>query len=149
MAHVRTQIRNAITASLMGLTTTKDNVKASRINPERDLPSLSVYTVDEDNELETMGSVRSEKRELEVIIEVNVLAGDGFDDEVDLICQEVEEQLAGDTSLKIKNGGLLHDLYINRTQISLDQDSGEKHGMAKISYFAEYHVNENDLSTVN
>jgi len=148
MAHVRTQIRNAIAASLDGLTTTASNVVASRIKPERDFPSLSVYTVDEDNEFETMGSPRGEKRDLEVIIEAHVEAVTGFDDQLDLICQEIEEQLAGDASLKIKNGGLLYDLYLSRTSIDLLKETATPTGIAKLQYFAEYRVYENDLSTV-
>jgi len=48
MSHARQQVRDAVVTAVTGLTTTSTRVYASRVYPHDSLPSLAVYTLEEE-----------------------------------------------------------------------------------------------------
>lgn len=141
MAHARKQIRDAIVAQVTGLTTTLAKVYASRMFSmgEDKIPGLIVYTVAEEAEITTMGSVRNSYRKLQVNIEAHVKSASA-DDTIDTISAEIEAALGDDHKL----GGLTKDLYYAGIEINLNSDGDKPIAVAVLSYIAEYQVNENN-----
>ena len=89
MAHKRTSIRNNVTTTLTGLTTTGSNVFESRIYPNElsKLPLLNVYSNTETSELSSIGKI---ERNLEIMVEGFAKATANVDEAVEVIAKEVE-----------------------------------------------------------
>ena len=68
MAHKRTSIRNNVTTTVTGLTTTGSNVFESRIYPNElsKLPLINVYSNTETSELSSINKI---ERNLEIMVE--------------------------------------------------------------------------------
>lgn len=116
MSHLRTQIRNAVVATL-GLTGSR--VYASRRHPvEADkLPALCVYAFDETSELhgKAAAATRPLLRQLNMAVEAVAQANDNVDDSLDVICGDVEVALGADPTL----GGLAYDCHLTGTKIAI------------------------------
>ena len=99
MAHVRKLIRDNITTTLTGLTTTGSNVFQTRFFPLEDtkLPALCIYTKSEDTEYSTMTVPRTQMRvNLRSVLRAYVKGTANLDNTLDTIAVEVEEALQTD-----------------------------------------------------
>jgi hypothetical protein len=142
MAHVREQIRNRVVTLLTGLSTTGNRVFKHRYYPMSDtaLPGIIIYTEDESQSYETMGSNRTIKYELTLRVEAFVKAVANYDDTLDDISLEIQNALTADRTLN----GLAKD-----TRMSSFASSGEVGGeqpafMGRIEIQITYHTKENN-----
>ena len=145
MAHVRQQIRERAASTLGSLTTTGSRVYESRVYPlgSNNLPGLLIYTKSEDSMPETMGTSRLIMRNLSLVVEGYVKQVSDFDDNVDLICSEVETAMAGDITLN----GLAKDSFLESTEINYDAEGDQPVGVCAMTYSVKYANAEADPDT--
>ncbi len=138
--HVRQQIRERIAANVTGLTTTGSNVFQSRVYPLQvsQLPALLVYSLSESAEIDSLTPPRGSTRALQVAIEAVTKQSADLDDKLDTICKEVEVALAAD--LTVNN--LADDIYLESTEITLDEKSEKPTGRALMTWRVQYRVRE-------
>jgi len=93
--HARKQIRDAVVATLTGLTTTGQNVFAGRVYPlqSSEYPCLLVTTSGENVNITTQDGIM--ERLLTLSIEARVKATTSIEDMIDTISSEVETALLG------------------------------------------------------
>ena len=143
--HVRKQIRDAVVTAVTNLTTTDTNVFPSRVYNLQDseVPGLLVYTNDEASGPQTMSIPRSLERNLEVIIEGVAKSNTDLDDILDTIAKEVETAIAADVTL----GGLTKDITLTLIEIGLTGSGQNPLGNARMTFTANYFINEDDVTT--
>ncbi|KZL21122.1 hypothetical protein PsAD2_00406 [Pseudovibrio axinellae] len=134
MAHIRTQVRDAVEAALKGLPSTAERVFVTRTYPleHKRLPALLIYILDEQSQPAEMGPGRDIERQMSITVEA-IADGRGFDDELDQIAVEVEGALAGSHYLN----GLVKELYLQSSNLNLatGRDRGEKRtGVLTLSF---------------
>lgn len=140
MTHKRKTIRDNATTLLTGLTTTGSNVFASRVYPveSASLPVILVYVGPEEalDDESSMGNTKVIAAELN--LEVRAAKSTGLDDQLDLILEEVQTQIATDRKLSNTLVKRLNYLGIDGPEWS---DEGEKeHAVMTIQYQAIYEV---------
>jgi len=134
--HVRAQLRDAVAAALTGLSTSGDNVFASRVYPLRDseLPGLRVYTTTE--ELGEPGTIHPPTildRRIEVLVEAVARKSAGMDDELDQMAKEIEVALGTGVTV----GATPVDLaYTGCTIELIGQDTPKPLGVARLTFEA-------------
>ena len=145
MAHVRKLIRDHITTTLTGLTTTGSNVFQTRFFPLEDtkLPALCIYTKSEDTEYSTMTVPRTQMRVLEVSVEAYVKGTANLDNTLDTIAVEVEEAIAADITL----GGVAKDAQITAFEADFAGDGEQPVAVGRFTITVEYRTVENDVET--
>jgi hypothetical protein len=145
MAHVRKQIRDNIVTTLTGLTTTGSRVYKTRVYPlaQSKLPGLAIYTETEDIEIRTINPPRTQMRNLTVTVDAFVKGVSNFDDDLDTICQEVEEALAAD----ITRGGLAKDTRITGFEAEFSGDGDQPVANGRISVTVDYVTLENAVDS--
>ena len=117
MSHVRQQLRDAVASVLTGLTTTGTRVFTNRVYPAdvSDCPCLIVRSDGDDVEAQTIHQPYLQVRQTRIQVEAYAEGVDGFDDEIDTICQEVETAIANASSSLVKG------MYLRGTRIDFDQ----------------------------
>jgi len=145
MAHVRKTIRDHITTTLTGLTTTGSNVFQTRLFPveESKLPALCIYTKSEATEYATLTQSRTQIRELEVIVEAYVKGTANIDDTLDTIAVEVEEALASD----VTRNSNAKDTRVTSVDIDFNGDAEQSVGVARFTVAVDYVTVEGDVET--
>ena len=145
MAHVRKTIRDDVTSTLTGLTTTGSNVYQTRFYPlaEAKLPGLCIYTNSETTEHATMTKPRTQFRTLEVVVEAYVKGIANVDDTLDTIAVEVEEAITADVTL----GGNAKDAKITAFEASYAGDGDQPVGVGRFTLEVLYATVENDIET--
>lgn len=145
MAHVRKSIRDNITTTLSGLTTTGSNVFQTRLFPieESKVPALCIYTKSEQTEYETLTRPRTQMRALEVMVEAYVKGTASLDNTIDTIAVEVEEALATDAT----RGGNAKDTRITSVDIEFNGDAEQSVAVARFTVVVDYATVENDIET--
>jgi hypothetical protein len=145
MAHVRKQIRDNIVTTLTGLTTTGSRVYKTRVYPlaQSKLPGLAIYTETEDIEIRTINPPRTQMRNLTVTVDAFVKGVSNFDDDLDTICQEVEEALAAD----ITRGGLAKDTRVTGFEAEFSGDGDQPVANGRISVTVDYVTLENAVDS--
>lgn len=140
MAHKRNAIRDNITTSLTGLTTTGSNVFQTRIYPLADakLPGLAIYTMSEDSEYQSISPPRTLHRKLEVIVEAYVKAVADYDDTLDTICAEVESALYTDLS----RGGYAFDTRVVGFSADISDQGDQPMILGKLTVEVQYSATE-------
>jgi hypothetical protein len=143
MAHVRKSIRDNITTTLTGLTTTGSNVYQTRIYPlgRAKLPGLCVYTRTETTEYVTLGLPRTQIRQLEVLVEAYVKGTSSIDDTLDTVSVEIEEALYTD----LTRGGYAKDTQVTSFEVDYDGDGEQSIGVARFTILVTYATLENDI----
>lgn len=143
MAHVRKTIRDNVTTTLTGLTTTGSRVYQTRLFPlaTAKLPGLCIYTSSENTEYATIGRPRTQIRQLEVVVEAYVKGASNLDDTIDTISVEVEEAIAADPS----RGGGAKDTQITGFDVEYDGDGDQSVGVARFTISVTYVTVENDI----
>ncbi len=140
--HARQQIRDKLIAILTGLTTTGANVFGSRIYNHDSLPSIAIYTQNE--ELGEESGTR-QLRLLNVVVEVRVTAVSGFDDTLDTISAEIETAIfASDTTLQ----GLCKDFDFEGLEIEYSGDGEQPIALMNMRFVALYRVDKTDVTTL-
>lgn len=145
MAHVRQQIRAAVGTAITGLTSGA-SVHTSRVYDLEagDLPAYKVYSLSESKEFDRKRYPRGAYRKLQIVIEAAAKKTSGLDDQLDTLCAEAEIAIAADITL----GGIVKDIYLETTEIELNDGGDQPHGTATMSWIAEYRVLETDPETV-
>lgn len=133
MAHKRTSIRNNVTTTLTGLTTTGSNVFESRIYPNElsKLPLLNVYSNSETSELSSIGKI---ERNLEIMVEGFAKATANIDEALDVIAKEVEVALATD----LTRGGHAKETFLTNTEYELENIGNQQLGVIKLTFNVHY-----------
>jgi len=143
--HARQQIREAIATLVTGLSTTGATVYQSRVYPIDTLPSLSVYSLNE--EVEDTQQNGAQTRVLTVVIEGRVKAVSNYDDTLDTIAEEVETAIMADQFLSALSADVkLTELQ--ETTIELYEDLEKPCGVVSLRFHVLYRVNESDPSTL-
>lgn len=145
MAHVRKSIRDNVTTTLTGLTTTGSNVFQTRLFPmeESKLPALAIYTKSETSDYSTITPPRTQVRALEVIVEAYVKGTANIDNTIDTIAVEIEEALATD----LTRGGYAKDTQVTETDIEFNGDAEQSVAIARFTVAVNYVTVENDVET--
>ena len=143
MAHVRKSIRDDITTTLTGLTTTGSRVYQTRLFPlaTAKLPGLCVYTRSETTEYASVGRPRTQVRDLEVLVEAYVKGTSSVDNTIDTIAVEVEEALYTD----VTRGGNAKDTQITSFEVDYDGEGDQSIGVARFTISVTYVTVENDI----
>ena len=133
MAHKRTSIRNNVTSTLTGLTTTGSNVFESRIYPNElaKLPLLNIYSNSETSELASIGKL---DRSLEIMVEGFAKATSNVDEALDTIAKEVEVALAND----LTRGGHAKETFLTSTDFELESIANQQIGVVKLNFTVRY-----------
>ena len=133
MAHKRTSIRNNVTTTLTGLTTTGSNVFESRIYPNElsKLPLLNIYSNSETGELLSIGKI---ERNVEIMVEGFAKATANVDEALDTIAKEVEVALGTD----LTRGGHAKETYLTNTEYELENIGNQQLGVIKMTFNVQY-----------
>jgi hypothetical protein len=141
MAHVRTQIRDAVVAALKAVPGLTGIVSMGRIFTQQTAPAVIVYTVDEIGELATVGRPMLTSRELTVSIDVMSKAGEGqVDAEIDDLCVLIEGAL--DESLVVP---ALSWAYAG-LQMTTSKDGEKAAAVARLEWVFNYNIYEGDAA---
>lgn len=145
MAHIRKLIRDDITTTLTGLTTTGTNVYQTRVYPlaEDKLPGLAIYTSAESTEYATINPPRTQARTLTVNIEVYAKGLSGYDNELDQIALEIETALHTD----LTRGGYAKDTRVTAFDADFSGEGDQPVAYATMTVEVDYMTLENDLET--
>jgi len=145
MAHVRKTIRDHITTTLTGLTTTGSNVFQTRLFPveESKLPALCIYTKSEATEYATLTQSRTQVRELEVIVEAYVKGTANIDNTLDTIAVEIEEALSSD----VTRNSNAKDTRVTSVDIDFNGDAEQSVGVARFTVAVDCVTVEGDVET--
>mgnify|MGYP003133919975 FL=1 len=145
MAHVRKLIRDNITTTLTGLSTTGSNVFQTRFYPlaEAKLPALAIYTKSEASEYGTLKVPRTQIRTLDVTVEAYVAANSNADNTLDTIAVEIEEALATD----LTRGGRAKETKVVSFDADFNGDGENPVGIGRFSIEVLYVTLENDVET--
>lgn len=136
--HVRTQIRNAAVAALIGLPTTADRVYSGRTRPlpKDHLPTLLVYVTEERSDSGAMGGALARAPVLS--IEGRMVGADDLEDLLDGIALEVEPAIVARPLL----AGLVKEITLTSTRITV-VSPGESHsGEIRLEYRLQYWTQE-------
>lgn len=135
MAHLRQQIRDRITTTLTGLTTTGSNVYQTHVYPlsEGQLPGIAIYTKSHTFEPLSISPPRRLRNELDVSIEIYA-KGAASDNTLDTICEEVEAALYADASLN----DLAQDAYLTDIDIEHSGEGDQPVTIGRMTYRVEY-----------
>ncbi len=144
MAHVRTQIRNAVATRLTGLSRTGAQVYRNRMRP---LPSGTAYalivrTDDENVDPISLGFPALEDRRLDLTVECLVQVGGEIDSELDAVIAEVEAAL-GASEAATTLDGLVKSLRLRAIAIDFNAESDIPTARALMRYEANYFTTEN------
>lgn len=135
--HRRQIVRDAAIAQLSAIPTIEGRCFNSRgrVIPEEQLPALRVYTTGDaiDAESETLAPTLDDSSELDRIqlrVEALVKAADGAEDQLDALCEEIEQTINDDPTL----GGVTNWTAYQSTEIELDDESDQKVMQASINF---------------
>lgn len=134
--HARTQIRNAVIASLTGLGTTGANVFASRVYAlqSSEYPCLLISTAGEDVDVTTTDGTM--ERVLSLTVEARVKATSGLEDSLDTIASEVETALLGTFPANVQVSEMVS------VQFGLTGEGDQPFGFAAMSFRFTYFTKE-------
>ena len=143
MAHVRKTIRDNVTTTLTGLTTTGSRVYQTRLFPlaTAKLPGLCIYTRSETTHYASVSLPRTQVRELEVLVEAYAKGTASIDNTLDAIAVEVEEALYAD----VTRGGNAKDTQVTSFEVDYDGEGDQSVGVARFTISVTYVTVENDI----
>jgi hypothetical protein len=143
MAHVRKLIRDNVTTTLTGLSTTGSNVFQTRLFSlgENKLPAICIYTKSEAVEYVTITRPRTQIRTLDVAVEFFVKGTANVDDAIDAVALEIEEALYADPT----RGGNAKDTKITDFEADYNSDGEQSVGVGRFTISVDYATLENDI----
>lgn len=144
MSHVRTQIRQAVTAKLVGLATTGAHVFVNRVHPltAADLPALIIRTDEEAVAPFGIGYPLALERTLTLRIEAVAAATAALDDTLDQILAEVEAALCASTGANTLEG-LSKAMQLDSVAVAMDAESEIPVGRLTMSWTVVYFTSNN------
>jgi hypothetical protein len=139
--HLRRQIRERIATVLTGLTTTAGRVYQTRLYPAADanLPGLTIYTLEEESEVQTLAEPRRLERRLQLMVEARAKATADLDDVLDGICKEVEIALGVAAALS----SFAKEWNLSRTEMTFSAEGEIPVGVAAMQWTVIYSTAEN------
>lgn len=147
--HPRRLLRDAIVATLTGVTSAGARVTKTRRDPIRlqDLPQISVYTLEETvDDASALMAPRELTRSTSIAVVAHVIDADSapVDDAMDAIALEIETAMASNRYLSGTAGG--HGAILTRTEIDiLSSENGDPIvGVIRLIYSATYYTLEVD-----
>lgn len=146
MTHARTQIRNSVTALLVGNTSAGNRVYEARVYALDDakLPALLVYTKQENVGERSISYPRTQKRELLVTVEAYVKARGNIDGDTDSLALEIEQQIAADPTLS----GLVKDISLISTETRVSDEGEKPIAIVLLTFSAIYAIKEHEPQTL-
>ena len=141
MSHLRTQIRNAVAAKLLGLATTGANAFTMRLYPlpASALPALVIRSGSESIEETSIGTPPVLARGYSFFVECIVRGESGHEEALDQMALEVEQALAADRTL----GGLVKNFYpLSIPAPEFDAEGDLPVARLALPYLAEYRALE-------
>lgn len=131
--HQRQRIREAAKAQLLNKTSAADKVYETRVIPmlQLKLPAVSVYTLsDSVNE----SSDSEHTRELDLVIEAYVAAGNNVDDAIDTLCEQIENAIDDDATLN----GTCQEALLSSSDLEVFEEGSKLIGFARLTYSVVY-----------
>lgn len=149
MAHVRTQVRNAITAALKTLTTVPAaSVFESRVYKldSGDLPAIVVNSEREDIETKGRGDGQPgiQTRDIQNTVIIALVNTDEIEDALDVISLEVEDKIFEDHTL----GGVAISTHLISMERFLTEETDKPFGLMKLIFVSRVRTIEQDAATV-
>lgn len=144
MAHVRTQIREALKVLLTGLATTGNNVFTNRLQVLKDasLPAIEIETGDEDITIEDGVENPVLERVMRVDVLVKVKAVEGLDDLTDQILSEVETAISVDVDANTLSG-LVKSIDLSEINLEQNDDAEKDIAELRIGFDVQYFTQAN------
>lgn len=143
MTHARTIIRNTIVSLLKNNSALKraasDRIYESKVYPIDTVPSIMVYTPNEQVIDYTIGFPRTQTRQLNLIVEIFAKANANLDQTTDSLALEVEDILSKDPTL----GGMVKDLSLHSSETILSSEGDKPIAVTTLTYHLTYRVKEN------
>ena len=149
MLHVRTQVRNAITAALKTLTTVpSDSIFESRVYKldSGDLPAIVVNSEREDIETKGRGDGQPgrQTRDIQNTVIIALVNTDEIEDALDVISLEVEDKIFEDHTL----GGVAVSTHLISMERFLTEETDKPFGLMKLTFISRVITIEKDAATV-
>lgn len=142
MPHVRAQLRAAVAAQLNGLPTTAERVLLGRFRAlaADHLPTLLVYTDDEEISLAAMGRPARQDRRVTLLVEVRAKGVDSAElqDLLDDIAAEVEPRILDNPTF----GGLATETELFKTRTRLEERGERIDGGLRLEFRVTYETAE-------
>lgn len=148
MAHVRTQIRNAVKTILTGLPTTGNRVFVSRVYPleKADLPGIIIFT-EQDETDNSQAAINNGSlilwSQLHTVVKAYAKGTAQVHNTLDQIALEVRKVLLTNQNL----GGLTENINWQSTLIQIEIGAEQPVGTAEILFVIYYRIKENLLET--
>lgn len=135
--HLRTLIRHRARQVLLDAGATADRVHPSRATPVQasELPTLLVYTTDEEVLGRANESPRELDRQVQLVVEVVDRFEEELDDRLDAIALIVETVLQNDSVLR---GGVAAEIQLESTEIEFVGDGDAMLARARIEFGVHY-----------
>ena len=144
MAHVRTTIRQAFVDTLKGHTVADDKVFDSRMYTidESSLPSIIIFSNNEEILTTTIGLPRLQNRTLKITVECYGKATTGVNKLMDDLALEVEQLIYNNQPLK----KLCKDYKLESTDMHLNSNGDKPVAVASLVFAVLYLTKENNPS---
>lgn len=143
MTHARTIIRNTIVSLLKNNSALKraaaDRIYESKVYPIDTVPSIMVYTPNEQVIDYTMGFPRTQTRQLTLIVEIFAKANANLDQTTDSLSLEVEDILSKDPTL----GRMIKDLSLHSSETIFSSEGDKPIAVTTLTYHLSYRTKEN------
>ena len=136
--HLRRMIRERVATMLTGLSSTGSNVFQSHVCSleNDDLPSLCIYTKEEEIEVGASGVLRVYHSTMILIVDGYAHKSSNLDDQINQIGIEVQVAMAGD--IYIYN--LVKDSYLSSVDISYSGEGTSPIGIIRHNYSVLYRI---------
>lgn len=135
--HQRQIIREAVKRQLLRKTVAGDRVYETRAVPLRglELPAIAVFTLQEPVDSASKNTAPRElTRNLQLVIEANVKAGQNVDDAIDAMALEIERAIDADETF----GGVASDAVLSNTEMDTDERGDQLIGVLTLTYAVTY-----------
>ena len=143
MAHLRQELRDRMQSTLSsGVTLVSGRVYTNRVYSLSaiNLPIVTISFDSESSSLATIG-IKTMQRNVDVIVDVYCKANANLDDDVDDICLQIEDAIAGDFTLN----GLAKQCILTGTDLQLTGDAEQPIGIARLRYSILYFTSDGFL----
>ena len=134
--HLRREIKERVATILTGLSSTGSNVFQSHVCSleNDDLPSLCIYTKEEEIEVGASGVLRVYHSTMILIVDGYAHKSSILDDQLDQIGIEIQFAMAGDIDIK----NLVKDSYLSSVDISYSGEGTSPIGIIRHNYSVLY-----------
>lgn len=147
MSHLRKQIRDAVVTRLIaGIPSVDGRVFPSRVLPVASVPSMMVFTDDEQCEIASVGYPSLLQRQLDVVIIVRVKKINGCDDDLDQLQLDIEKVLSN-TVQDYTLGGLVQRILLRSARQEFDSMSDQNVAELHLLFKADYRTQVNTPDT--